>query len=221
MDKAFLWFVKITGWPLQHFYFKKKIYTEDNNKDLLKLKGSALIVSNHTSVYDYPLIMYTFLKRSIRVLVAEVIYKKGFLMSRLMHHMGAIRVDRNSYDFGWASKMVECLNKGYVGLIFPESRIPEGEERLDLIEFKPSYVYVALESGVPIIPVYTNGIYGKLKKEKNDVARIMVGKPINVRSLFDEAKSEKENIDYINQYVKTRVKELRSKLENEQVLNNE
>ena len=207
MNRATLWFVKITGLPLQFFYYRKKIFTENGDKALRKIKNGALIVSNHTSVYDYPLIMYSFLPRTIRTLVAEVIYEKNPFLARLMHGLGGIRVDRDSYDFAFISEMVACLRRGQVGLVFPESKIPSPDDR-DLLPFKPSYVVIALESGVPIIPVYTNGVYGKKKKKLHDTAKLIIGKPIYASELLDRSRSEKDNIAFINDYVKKRIKEL-------------
>jgi len=209
MNHLFLGFVKITGYPIQAFYFNKKIYYEDKQNQNRKIKGGALIVSNHTSVYDYPLTMYTFFTRSIRTLVAEIMYEKGYFFSRLLKHMGGIKVDRNNYDFSFMTEMVNCLNKQQVGLVYPESRLPvEDEIGKGLIEFKPSYIYMALESGAPIIPIYTNGIYGKEKRRKKDRARVIIGKKIYLDELYDNNKTEKENIDYLNHYVKNKIEEL-------------
>lgn len=212
MSRFILWFVKITGFPIQYFYFRKKVYYESVNSPR-KIKGAALIVSNHTSVYDYPLIMYTFLKRSIRTLVAKEIFEKNWFMNIFMKAMGGIKVERQSYDFSFMPKMIQCLNKDQVGLVFPEARIPKSDEREDFLPFKPSYVYLALESGVPIIPIYTNGIYGKLKREKNSCAKIIVGDPIYPRELLSNDRSEKENIEWINNYVRDYIKKLRNILE--------
>ena len=213
MNKALTWFVKITGLPVQYFYFRKKIYYEDKKHTSRKIKGGALIVSNHTSVYDFPLIMYTFLKRTVHTLVAEVIYEKGSFMTNLMTGLGAIKVDRNSYDFGFMYEMIEVLNNNKVGLVFPESRIPKEDEIGTLLDFKPSYVYLALHTGVPIIPVYTNGVYGKLKKQKKDRARLIIGKKFYINDLYDSNKSEKENIEFINDYIKNKIKSLGEELE--------
>lgn len=207
MNRLILWFVKLTGLPIQYFYFRKKIYYEDKSVQRRKIKGGALVVSNHCSVYDYPLIMFTFFGRTVRPLVAEVIYQKGKFMSRFMKRLGAIRVDRDSYDFSFMSAMIKCLENKQVGLVFPESRIGEAHEKIDgMLEFKPSFVYMALEANVPIIPVYTNGVYGKDKRKKHDRARIVIGKPIRLNELYDASKTEKENIndlcDYVREYVK-------------------
>ena len=214
MNKFVLGFVKLTGLPLEHFYFRKKIYYEDKSVQSRKIKGGALIVSNHYSVYDYPLIMFTFFGRTVRPLVAEVIYQKSKFMARFMKDLGAIRVDRDSYDFSFMSQMVKCLSSKQVGLVFPESRIGEESEKADgMLPFKPSFVYMALEAGVPIIPVYTNGVYGKDKRKKHDRARIIIGKPIHLAELYDDNLDEKQNIDYLCNYTREYIKSLGNQLE--------
>ena len=213
MGKAFTWFVKITGYPAQFFYFHKKIYYEDKSHTNRKIKGGALIVSNHTSIYDYPLVMFTFISRQAHVLAAEVIYQKNPLLSAFVKWLGAVKVDRNNHDFSFMSEMTDILNKKGVGVIYPESRLPKEEELGTLLEFKPSYIYPALESGAPIIPVYTNGTYGKLKRKRKDRTRIIIGKKIYVSDLYDKNKSEKENIEYINDYIKNKIVYLKELLE--------
>lgn len=213
MGKVFNWFVKITGYPLEFFYYRKKIYYEDKKHTNRKIKGGALIISNHTDIYDYPLMMYVFPSRNLHCLVAEVTYNKNKPLKNLLKGLGAIEVDRNNHDFSFMSKVEEVLNNKGVVLIYPESRLPKEEEIGTLLEFKPSYVYSALSTGVPIIPIYTNGIYGKLKKKKKDRARVMIGKKIFVNDLYDKNKSEKENIEFINDYVKNKILSLKELLE--------
>ena len=220
MSRFLNWFVKITGFPLEFFFYRKKIYYEDKTDTSNKIKGAALIVSNHTDIYDYPLMMYTFLSRNIHVLVAEITYDKNWFMKRFLKGLGAIRVDRNNHDFAFVSEMTNLLKKNKVVLAYPESMIPTEEEQKNFLEFKPSYIVPALESGTPIIPVYTNGTYGKLKKKRKDRARVIVGKKIYLQDLYDQSKSEKENIEYINDYIKNKILSLRELL-NEKVRNKE
>lgn len=212
MSRLILWFVKITGYPLQFFYFRKKVYFENDNKSLKSIKGKAIIISNHTSVFDFPLIMYTFLNRSIRPLVAEIIFGMNSFMKFFMKAIGGIFVDRKNFDFSFIKESVRVLDRNQVLLIFPESKVPTGIENGEFNEFKPSYVYIALKSGAPIVPVYTNGSYGKLRKERKENARLIVGEKIYPRNLYDESKTEKENIDFINGYVKNYIYSLREKL---------
>lgn len=214
MSSFLNWFVKITGFPLEFFYYRKKIYYEDKSHTNRKIKGSALIVSNHTDIYDYPLMMYTFLSRNLHVLVAEITYDKNAFMKHFLKGLGAIRVDRYNHDFAFMSEMNNLLKKNKVVLVYPESRIPNEEERGQLLEFKPSYILPALESNAPIIPVYTNGIYGKLKKKYKDRTRVIIGKKIYLSELYDKNKSEKENIEYINDYIKNKIANLKEQLDN-------
>lgn len=213
MSSFLNWFVKITGFPAEFFFYRKKIYYEDKNHTNKKIKGAALIISNHTDIYDYPLMMYTFLSRNLHVLVAEITYDKNAFMKWFLKGLGAIRVDRNNHDFAFMSETTDLLKKDKVVLIYPESRIPNEDERDHLLEFKPSYVYSALESGAPIIPVYTNGVYGKLKKKKKDRARVIIGKKIFVNDLYDNNKSEKKNIEFINDYIKNKISSLKELLD--------
>ena len=209
MSKVLNWFVKITGFPAELIYYRKKIYYEDKSRTNNKIKGAAIIVSNHTSIYDYPLIMYTFLSRNIHPLTAEVMYEKNIFLTALIKGLGAIKVDRNSHDFSFMEETKKVLNKKGVVLIFPESRLPKEEEKGSFIEFKPSYINLALECGVPIIPVYTNGTYGRLKRKRKDRTRIMIGKKLYLNDLYDINKSEKENVTYINDYVKNKILSLK------------
>ena len=88
MNYPILWFVKVTGLPLQFFYYRKKIYYENKSSQDRKIKGKALIVSNHKSVYDYPLMMYTFFNRNIRVLISEIMYSKNKIFSWFLNTLG-------------------------------------------------------------------------------------------------------------------------------------
>ena len=213
MSKVLNWFVKITGFPLEFFFYRKKIYYEDKKHTNRKIKGAAIVISNHTDIYDYPLMMYTFLSRNLHVLVAEITYDKNIFMKWFLKGLGAIRVDRNNHDFAFMSEVSNLLNKKKVVLIYPESRLPLEEERGTLLDFKPSYIYSALETGAPIIPVYTTGVYGKAKRKKKDRARLIIGKKIFVNDLYDSNKSEKDNIEYINKYIKDKVADLGKLLE--------
>lgn len=202
MSKLVLWFVKITGYIPQLLYFRKKVYYVNKKESNRRIKGSAIIVSNHKRLFDFVLYMYLFLNRDIYTVIGEVMFNKGKLFSWFLKKIGGIKVERDAYDFGFLSKCVNLLNKGKVVEIFPEGRLPLKEETT-LLEFKPSFVYLALESGAPIIPLYTNGSYAKKTRTK-----VIIGERIYVQDLYDNQKTEKENIDYICNYVKSYINDL-------------
>lgn len=195
----FNWFVKITGWLPYKLLVRPKTYHEDRSVQSRKIKGNAIVVSNHNALLDFAVTMFTFPTRTLRCAVAEVMFKKNFLMTLFLKLMGTVRVDRDIHDFSFLGKCKSILSKGGVVEIYPESRLPNpGEERP--LEFKTSAVYLALESGAKIIPIYNNAKYFT-----KDPMRIMIGKPIDVRELYRDDLSEKDNIENINAYVRGKI----------------
>ena len=203
----FNWFVKLTGWLPQLLVFRTKVHYEDRSVQSRHIKGKAIVVSNHNYLMDFAALMFVFPTRTLRCAVAEIMYKKNFLMTAFLNALGCVRVDRDSHDFSFLAKLRSILDRGGVVEIYPESRLPrKGEERP--LEFKPSYVYLALESGAPIIPVYNNA-----KQFARERERVIIGKPIYVEDLYDSSLSERENIERINSYVRSRIIELGKELE--------
>lgn len=208
MSHFILWFVKLTGFIPGLFYFRKRIIYVNKDKQKRKIKGKAILVSNHTSVYDFALYMYVFLFRDIRVLSAKILYRKNKIFSWFLDKIGCIKVDRYSYDFNFLSKCLYHLGKNRVIEIYPEGRLARsGEERP--LEFKPSFVYLALESGAPIIPLYTSGNYGKGK------TKVVIGEPIDLKALYNKDLDEKENINYLCNYVRDVIISLGDKVNEE------
>ncbi len=207
MRALFLWFVRITGYIPAKLIFRTKVYYEDKPTQSRRIRGKAIVISNHTSVFDYAVLLYLFPTRTLRTLAAEVLYEKGAVMRLLLNCFGMIRVDRDAKDFSFMDKCARILGKGGVIEIYPESRLPkQGEERP--LPFKPSAAYLALETDTPIIPVYSTG---KLFcRERN---RVMIGKPLNLRELSDERMSMTENIEILTQKLRGTVIELQRTLE--------
>ena len=201
MKKIITWFIKITGFIPYVFYYRVKKYYVNKPK---KRKYPAVLISNHTSVMDFPLYMYLYVRRTVRPLAAEILYKKNKFISFTLNNIGAIKVDRDAFDFTFIEKSIEALNKGHDVLIFPESRIPTNNE---LLEFKSSFVEIVLEADVPIIPLYTNGSYAKKKR-----AKIIVGEEIYLSKLYDNNLSKKENIQNLTNYVRNTIIDLGEKL---------
>lgn len=206
MIRLFQSFVKITAWLIYFICFRTKIYYENKDSQSRKIKGSAIIISNHTSVYDFALLLFLFPFRTIRCLMAELLFnRKG--LGLFLKLMGGVKVDRDAYNFSFLSKSLDILQKNGVVAVFPESRLPKENEQRPL-EFKPSATYIAIKSGAPIIPIYTNGSYFNKKR-----ARVIVGAPIDINQLYDDNITEKENVDKITIKLREKVIELGKQLE--------
>ncbi len=205
-----LWnaFVKITAYPVQKAVFRTKVYYEDKRVQRRHIKGKAIVISNHTSVWDYAIYLFVFFTRTFRCQMAEVLFEKQPL-GLFLKMMGGIFVNRNAFDFGFVSKSQEILDKGGVVGIFPESRLPLKNEKRPL-EFKPSAAYLALLSGAPVIPVFTNGKYFTWQR-----ARVIIGTPIDAQALTDSKLSEKENLAAVTKALRDKIIDLERQL-NEQ-----
>ena len=199
------WFVKITAWPLQFAVFRTRIYYENKKVQGRHIKGPAILISNHTSVFDYAVYLFVFPTRTLRVQMAEVLFEKKPL-NILLKLLGGIRVDRNTHNFGFVEKSCEILKKGGVVGIFPESRIPLPTETRPL-PFKTSAAFTALQSGVPGIPVVTNGSYFRKKR-----ARVLLGTPMYAADFTDETLSEKENIQRVSDAFRERIAKMTEEL---------
>ncbi len=204
------WFVKITGFIPQIFAFRKKVYYEDKKVQGRRVKKKAIIMCNHHTVYDYMVIMFVFWTRSLRCLIAEIMFQKNVFLTALLKLLGGIKVERDAHDFSFVNKSLQVLDKNGVIEIFPESRIPKKGEQTPL-PFKPSVAYIALNSDAPIIPVYTNGKF--FNKERS---RIIIGKPIDVKEWYDENLSEKENLSIITEKLREKIIWLKDELERQQ-----
>ena len=206
MHKFWNWFTKITGWLPQKLIFRTRVYCEDGAEHGRRIKGPAIVICNHTSVWDLPVLMFVFFGRTVRWQIAELQFDKKFL-GRFLRMLGGIKVDRVNRNFAFISQSEEILGAGGVVGIFPESRLPLKDEERPL-PFKPSAAYIALSSNVPVIPVYTNGSYFTKKH-----ASVMIGRPVNVYDFTDGGLSEKENIDNVTNVLRERVIELGKELE--------
>ncbi|MER2147991.1 MAG: hypothetical protein ABS987_02445, partial [Ruminococcus sp.] len=69
-------FVRVTAYPVQLPVFRTKIVYENKDSQGRHIKGAAIIISNHTSVWDYAVWMFVFFSRTLRAQMAEVLFQK-------------------------------------------------------------------------------------------------------------------------------------------------
>ena len=90
-------FVKATGWLPQKIAFRTKIEYEDKAVQDRHIKGPAIIICNHTSVFDYAVLLFVFFTRTLRVQMAELLFQKQPL-GLFLKMMGGIYVIRDTHD---------------------------------------------------------------------------------------------------------------------------
>lgn len=200
-----LWFTKLTGYLPWLLLFKPKVWYVDKKVQSLRLPKPCILMSNHKSLMDFVLYFCLFFGRTIRFLMAEVLFRKGKLFSWMLFSLGGIYVNRDTFDFGFMAEAIETLDRGGTVGIFPEGRLPVNGKPWP---FKPSIVYIALHSGAPIVPVYTDGNYGINKR-----ANIVVGTPIQLKDYFPGDKPGEEDLKRLTALLEEKMGELKEYLE--------
>ena len=144
-----------------------------------------VFVSNHQSIYDIPVI-FSSLPYQLRIIAKRSLGRIPFLGWHL-RRTGHMLVDRNRPDqvavFGWASR----LTSGGLSLIV----FPEGTRSLagGIARFKGGSFYLALEAGIPVVPVSIIGsrhimLKGRLTVQPGRV-KLLVHEPIETSSLVN------------------------------------
>src|SRR5260221_6375198 len=123
--------------------------------------GTCLFVANHTSSADAPAVVGA-IPRRIAILLKESLYKYP-IVGQAFHLAHFIPVDRTKHDAAIASieKATQAMREGQSFLIYPEgTRSPDGR----LQEFKKGAVVMAINAGVPIVPLPCSGAHRVMEK---------------------------------------------------------
>lgn len=151
----------------------------------LPRRGGAVVVSNHTSFWDYFTVGrpgYERLGRPVRILAKESLFRVpvfGRLMRRARHipvHRGAGR--------GALESAVAALRDGELVLVLPEQTISRSFE---LLPFKTGAVRMAAAAGVPLVPAVSWGTHRfhtagrRLRWHRRLPVSVRYGAPMHVR----------------------------------------
>jgi 1-acyl-sn-glycerol-3-phosphate acyltransferase len=112
-----------------------------------------VFVANHQSIYDIPIVFWS-LPYQLRIIAKESLGRFPFLGWHL-RRTGHMLVDRRRPDreaiFGWASRLT---SQGLSLIVFPEgTRSRDGH----VGRFKRGSVYLALDGGLPVVPLSVIG----------------------------------------------------------------
>lgn len=193
--ELFRWIGLISGYPLQLLFFKRKTYYEDKSEQGRRVRGGALVISNHYSPLDYVMNMFLFPFRKLHVVMSEVTFRgrKKKLFKFLTKFHGGICSDRDIMGMKFIDDSVEVIENGGLVQIFPEAHITVDG---DMHEFKTSYLMIALRSDAPIIPVIIDGSYGFFKR-----SHVIIGKKIYLSDYCTSLNPTKEEILALNDIV--------------------
>lgn len=154
--------------------------------DQLPMKSNYIFMSNHVSNIDPPLLV-PLLPRRVTVMVKKELFKLPIL-GPAMRMADFIPIDRTNREaaIGSVREAANVVRKGLDLLVFPEgTRSRDGR----LLPFKKGSFYLAMDTGVPIVPVTILGTEELLPKGS------MLARPGKVSIVFHAPIDPKEFSD--------------------------
>lgn len=113
---------------------------------------SCVFVANHSSFYDTP-IVFTALRRQLRIMAKAALGYVPFLGWHLLRS-GHVLVNRRNPGAGIFKRMQRMARSGASLVVFPEgSRTIDGKVH----KFKAGIFLLAIENGLPIVPISVSG----------------------------------------------------------------
>lgn len=170
----FVDFVRITG-VLQTLIWYRPKYIYENKAAEKRIRGGALLISNHNCFFDPVYLMLAVWYRR-----QHCICNKQFFETKarwFLEHVLCIPIDIENTGFQTMKEINDHLTAGEVVSIFPEGHINDGSG--EMRQFKSGMVLMAMRAKVPIIPVYI-----RAHKPRSSRLRIVIGEAIDVSALF-------------------------------------
>jgi 1-acyl-sn-glycerol-3-phosphate acyltransferase len=125
--------------------------------------GVCIFAANHTSNLDPPALVLA-IPRRVALLAKKEVFRFP-IVGTAMRLANIVPVDRSDREAAVASveKAVACLRAGVSYLVFPEgTRSPDGRLR----PFKKGTFVMAIQAGVPVVPVSVGGAYLRMRKDE-------------------------------------------------------
>ncbi|RMF22840.1 MAG: 1-acyl-sn-glycerol-3-phosphate acyltransferase [Cyanobacteria bacterium J083] len=154
--------------PLLHTYFRGRIYGADN----VPTRGGVLVVSNHASYFDPPILSCA-VGRPVAFMAKEELFKNP-VFKQIIQTYGAYPVKRGKGDRSAIRSAIGALNDGWAtGVFLQGNRTQSGK----ITNPKLGAALIAAKANVPILPVSLWGTEKILLKSR----KFPVSTPITVR----------------------------------------
>jgi len=151
-----------------------------HGRDLCPGSGPLIIVANHSSYLDPPLVAVAFRHRRVRFMAKRELWGGKFL-SWYLNSIGTVPVDRGSGSRSALQNAVDVVKAGGCLGIFPEgTRTKTGE----LGKGRSGAVVIAASTQAKLLPVFIEGTFESLpsggKKVKCHPIEVYTGEPFTL-----------------------------------------
>lgn len=147
-------------------------------KSNIPREGPFLLVSNHLSYADPPLLGISF-GRHVTFVAKEELFRNK-LIGGFLRHLGAISINRGGVNRDALRRAEGVLKNGKILAIFPEGH---RSRDLRLQPALPGSALIALHSGVPILPVAVTGTQRVFRLDclwRRPVVSLVIGEPFHL-----------------------------------------
>ena len=173
------------------FYWFFKIFThyETEGEEHLSVAGPAILVVNHLSILDSPLIYSQIKRDDFSVLVATK-HRKNPLYRFLVDLIQGIWIDRFILEIEPLKQILAFLKKGGMIAIAPEGTRSRTHQ---LLPAKNGVSYIAWKTNAVIVPVAiagTQDIVPSLLRFKRAHVMLRVGEPFRLPPVNRETRDE-------------------------------
>lgn len=187
--------LRFIGKPILYLLFLPKVI----GKQYTKIKGKAIIISNHISMWD-PLFIAVVFRRQI-FWMGKVELFKNKIAKAFFFAVKAFPVRRGEGDLPAIRHAFRLLRDGKLFGIFPEGTRVKGN---GVSKFEPGTSMIALKNDAPIVPIYIKGEYKFFRRMK-----MIVGEPIKL-SEYVGKKTDPETVAQATRFLENKIEDLKN-----------
>lgn len=184
-----------------------------HGRENLPAKGPYIVIANHFSLFEIPLIAMVVPQAPIFIAAQEL--AENIFLDVLMWANDSIRITRGRADRQSLKQSLNVLAEGKVLAIFPEGGIsaeaielaaqgistmamPNTREKAELLPARSGISFIAVQSGAPILPIAilgTEHLEGNLKRLKRTKVDVYIGEPFGPLEISEGVRGRAKRVE--------------------------